>query len=512
MEEHEKRVGVISECVKSFQATSTPFRIYHGATNSTRVISKDSSTVVDTSPLRHVVSVDSANLTAIVEANVAMDELVDVLLPKGLIPKIVPEFPGITVGGAYSGTAAESSSFKEGYFDRIVNWVEIVLADGRVVKTSPAENEDLFYGAAGALGTLGVVTLLEMQLVEVEEYVEVTYTPTTSITDALAKLKEIAKDTHAIFLDALLFTLDQGVIIQGKLSASKPSKSKPLARFTRKCDPWFFLHAHTKLPPHTPDTCRTCRLLSPSQREPSITLTELVPVKDYLFRYDRGAFWMGSYGWDALPVPFNKFGRALLDPLFKTRKMYAIMHHSGQSQRFVVQDLALPPESAEAFLSFVTGELRIWPLWICPIRGGSRVPMHNAVNHASTGADEMLINVGVWGLPLSSRNRPVYYGRSTFASFILLNRMIEAKVRDLGGLKWLYAHNYTTEDEFWASYDRQKYDEMRKKWGAEKMVGVWDKVGGATEWESRSILKGFWRGAVGGEYLLRRNTAKTVKG
>lgn len=47
-----------------------------------------------------------------------MDRLVEETLKYGLIPPVVMEFPGITVGGGYSGTSGESSSFKHGFFDR----------------------------------------------------------------------------------------------------------------------------------------------------------------------------------------------------------------------------------------------------------------------------------------------------------------------------------------------------------------------------------------------------------
>ena len=31
------------------------------------------------------------------------------------------------------------------------------------------------------------------------------------------------------------------------------------------------------------------------KKDNSTIITEYVPLKDYLFRYDRGAFWMGNY-------------------------------------------------------------------------------------------------------------------------------------------------------------------------------------------------------------------------
>lgn len=78
-----------------------------------------------------------------IEPNVSMDRLVEETLQYGLILPVVIEFPGITVGGGYSGTSGESSSFKHGFFDKTINYVEMVLANGDVVKISPTENADL---------------------------------------------------------------------------------------------------------------------------------------------------------------------------------------------------------------------------------------------------------------------------------------------------------------------------------------------------------------------------------
>ena len=45
--------------------------------------------------------------TALVEPNVPMDRLVAATLQCGLIPPVVMEFPAITVGGGFTGTAGE---------------------------------------------------------------------------------------------------------------------------------------------------------------------------------------------------------------------------------------------------------------------------------------------------------------------------------------------------------------------------------------------------------------------
>jgi len=141
--EHTVRVRQIAAAVKKYHQSSTPFRIYHGSTNTTRTLNFRKDSTVDVSQLGHILSINTKRQVAVVEANVPMDQLVKATLPLGLVPPVVMEFPGITVGGGIQGGAGESSSFKWGCFNRIVNWYEMVLASGEVVRASPAEKKDL---------------------------------------------------------------------------------------------------------------------------------------------------------------------------------------------------------------------------------------------------------------------------------------------------------------------------------------------------------------------------------
>ena len=232
-------------------------------------------------------------------------------------------------------------------------------------------------------------------------------------------------------------------------------------------------------------------------------MTELVPIEDYLFRYDRGSFWMGAYGWKTMPLPFNRFGRYVLDRVFRTRNMYAMMHHSGQSQRFIIQDLAIPMTKAESFVNFLSNDINIWPLWLCPIKGNSPAPMHKPKDYTPPPQDNMLLNIGLWGIPNTPAGKPIHYSRRNFSSFIELNRLIESKVLENNGLKWLYAHNYYEEDEFWNVYDKAKYDALRGKWRAEKLPSVCDKVRReGREWKPVNFPKAVLLSCVGGSYLL----------
>jgi delta24-sterol reductase len=170
---HEIAVDRIAALAKGFYRRNELYRIFHGSTNSTWLAQKHR--VVDISALSNVIRIDQASKTATVEPNVPMDKLVEATLKHGLIPLVVMEFPGITVGGGYAGSAGESSSFMYGYFGQTINSVEMVLANGEVITAPKTTHPDLFRGARGALGTLEITTLIELQLVRAKRFVKVTY-------------------------------------------------------------------------------------------------------------------------------------------------------------------------------------------------------------------------------------------------------------------------------------------------------------------------------------------------
>jgi len=95
-----------------------------------------------------------------------------------------------------------------------------------------------------------------------------------------------------------------------------------------------------------------------------------------------------------------------------------------------------------------------------------------------------MLNIGLWG-----------FGPQTHEAFIKANRDLEYKLRELGGMKWLYAHTYYDEDEFWEIYDRKWYDKLREKYDAISLPSVYEKVKVDVEAEKKAEAKtsSFWR-------------------
>ncbi|KAI3395451.1 hypothetical protein diail_1314 [Diaporthe ilicicola] len=509
MEAHDAAVAAVATRVKHFHKAQKPFRNYHGSSLSTRPSERNKDNIVDTSSLTNILAVDKAKKTASVEPNVPMDALVAASIKEGLVPQVVMELPSITVGGGFSGSSGESSSFRFGLFEATINSIEIVLPTGEIAKASNGEKQDLFWGAASAFGTVGVVTLLEVQLMDAKKYVALTYHLTKGFDDTLVKIKEETEKDENDYIDGITFTPESSVICCGRMVDDLPSGQKP-RRFTRRGDPWFYLRAHDA---HN-------QLL----KSPETPVIDYIPLADYLFRYDRGGFWTGRQAFQYFKVPFNRITRYILDPFMYTRVINQAQAKTDFSNYYMIQDCGIPFQKCKEFKAWLDDNVGLYPLWLCPLRARRDSPGSCHGIHAAMGKRDYsdLLNFGVWGLISWDR-------RDALAK----NKALEAKVRELDGWKTLYAHTYYTEEDFWSVYERESYDAVRAKYGANYLPSVYEKVSVKVDLDAEEAalraspkarikgrLKSTWptRGLVGvyhairgGDVLLQKQDRQKAK-
>ena len=455
MEAHHKAVASIAAQVRSFYDRKEHFRIYHGSTHSTRPLRFPKDKIIDTSHLDHVLKIDRLHHTVFCEPNVSMEKLHRECIKAGMVPQVVMEFPGITVGGGFAGTSGESSSFKHGFFEDTVRSIEIVLADGQVVKASRTERADLLEAAAGSFGTFGVTTMLEVQLMPAKAYVELNILPLSTLGRAITELETATQENlRNDYVDGIVYRKDLAVVITGQLKdKAMIDPDLPVERFSGPKDEWFYRYMEKRLE---------------SDGETPFKIT--VPLKDYLFRYDRGGFWAGKWAFQYFMVPFNRVTRYWLDDLMHANVMYHGLHESDLANQYIVQDISIPSSTTEDFINYLDQELGFYPLWLCPLkRGNASMPLRPRTG-SSLGdkalSSELLINVGIWG-PSPTKKQ---------SSFIEVNRRLEKKTRESYGLKCLYARAYYTEEEFWQIYDKSWYDELRLKYNATSLPTVYDKI------------------------------------
>ena len=447
MDSHRQQVSRIAARVTEFYLQKRPYRIYHGSTNSTRKTLFDTDNIIDTSHLNHVLNIELASMTALVEPNVSMEMLVRKTFALGVVPKVVPEFPSITVGGAFSGMAAESSSFAHGLLDDTVSWAEFIMANGEVVELSEESNPEVFHGAARTFGTLGTITLLRVALLQARPFVELTYHPVSSLAEHVTKMSEMMRDPSVQYVDGIIFEKDRGAVISG-FQVETPRPDSEVRTFRRAEDEWFYLNAE--------------QLVYSSEKGMSCSIT--VPLVDYFFRYDRGAFWAAKHVFTYFAVPFNEFTRWLFNPFMGAETLYHGLHENGMAKDNIIQDVVVPLENAHKLIEWIHDTWGIYPLWVCPIRPSLNKSMFSTqISEQSTPG--MLISIGIWGPRLPN---PL--------DFVTENRKLEHQLTQLMGMKWLYAQCYYTEAEFWNIYDKAWYDGLRRKCGAEHLPDVYQKT------------------------------------
>ena len=144
-----------------------------GSAHSFNRIADTPADLVSVAGLPPVLDVDADRRVVRVSAGTRYGELVGPLHAAGFALPNLGSLPHISVGGACA-TGTHGSGVHNGTLASAVSALELVTADGSLVRLSRTDDPDVFDGAVVALGGLGVVTVLELDLeptYDVRQYV-----------------------------------------------------------------------------------------------------------------------------------------------------------------------------------------------------------------------------------------------------------------------------------------------------------------------------------------------------
>lgn len=478
-----------------------------GHSDSNRTIAADykkESLKVDVSQLDGVIAIDHAAGLMHIEPGLPMDEMARIAIAYGVVPLVVLEFPGITAGGAVCGGGIESSSHKYGCFYDTVEEVDIIVGDGRWLKgVSRTKEPDLFAGLSVSYGTQGIITRIAIRVEPAPKYVHVRYLHMDgmeSATTAMTSLANAQGEGAPAFVDGVALGPKSAMVVVGDGCNEPPAGVPYMSLRNSRTDPWFFWHLT--------DIARLVPALAglPGDRAPRKAKSdaaggadgdawrgiaghsEYVTLDDYLFRFDRGAFWMARHGLAVFygSAAYNPNENRLAGPaswirfkyswLATTRQLYRMLHLIGDvmlARTYIVQDYVMPGPKEATKLSEYTADadeaqIGIWPLWVCPVRMVTPRHKYNAgfgFPVQKTKHNELFFNVGVYGLP---RNGKPF-------DPVEVNKGLEDKATELGGRKMLYAQSFYSQDEFWSLFDKPAYDAIRTRYGGADVFPSIDK-------------------------------------
>ncbi len=472
---HNERVAALQAQVrtwtakKKFEETLSLASGSHRSNTTIKKKYKNSKSKLDLTSFCNILEIDPIKKIAQVEPKVTMEQLLNKALEYNLHVPVLPEFKSITVGGAIMGSAGESSSFKYGLFNDICTSYEILLGDGKVVHASKEENSDLFYGIAGSYGTIGTILKAEIQLVDAPLAIKIRYIPFDDVKKALNHLSQRCQSgTDLEYLDGIVFSKDFAIIMEGSYVHAGENIVKDdfydLCAFDSE---WFYQRvAKTKV------------------------LEEYFLPYDYIFRYDQGGFWMGSYlfklkflirffleGFCKLPLKnsyrqfsqkeINEFRKIQKEPskfqriigrYFSSSMLFGLLHKNEKwvESKCIIQDFFIAQSDIQSFYEKILESTNVLPLWLCPVKKMNQEQILSP--HCTNVADSHYVNFGLYGIP--EKSIPTQE----------LTKALEQEVAKYKGRKVLYSKSYYTPEEFWNIYSKTAYDALRSKYKAQ---GTW---------------------------------------
>ena len=391
-----------------------------------------------------VYDVDVERRTASVGGLTTYEDLVAATLPYGLVPLCVPQLRTITLGGAVTGLGIEAASFRNGLPHESVLGMDVLTGAGEIVRAEPnGPHSDLFFGFANSYGTLGYALRLDIELEPVPAQMALRHTAFGSTTDMAEAIGEIVvggkwEDESVDCVEGTVFAGNEMCLA----TARYVDDMGPSSDYTGM-DIYY----------------RSIR------RQASDRLTTL----DYLWRWDTDWFWcsraMGAQNptvrrlWPKSRLRSDVYWKIVA---FERRHNITnrIAVRRGRPQReAVVQDVEVPLAALPEFMDFFHHEVRIEPVWVCPLRQRDPDAVWPLYQFDPNG---IYVNVGFW----SSVELPP--GVEPAAGTV--NRAIEKKVTQLGGRKSLYSTAYYDRDEFYDIYGGDTYWRLKDRYDPERRL------------------------------------------
>jgi len=393
---------------------------------------------LDVGKLGGVIEVDPHRRVVEVQGMCTYEHLVEATLAHDLMPFVVPQLKTITLGGAVTGLGIESSSFRNGLPHESVRELDILTGSGEIVTATPTnEHAELFRSFPNSYGSLGYSVRLAIDLEPVEPYVRLRHLRFDSLSALVAEMRSLLADRQfegrpLDFLDGVVFSATESYLTVGSFTDAAAQVSD----YTGQQIYYRSIQRRT---------------------------TDFLTARDYLWRWDTDWFWCSRALYVQNPLVRRLVPRRYLRSdvygaiiRFENRHgWYAALQQRTRGARpkeRVVQDIEVPIERTEEFLTWFLRNVPIEPIWLCPLR--LRDDSHGArpwpLYPLEAGRD--YVNVGFWSAV------DIVPGAADGD----VNRAIEAMVHDLDGHKSLYSDSYYEPEAFWALYGGEDYARVKK--------------------------------------------------
>lgn len=366
---------------------------------------------VDVSDLDHVLSVDREARICVAEPGAPFARVVEATLEHGLLPTVVPELEGITLGGAVAGCSVEAMSYKYGGFHDSALEYELVDGEGKVRVLTPESDPMAFQLVHGSYGTLGILTRIRFRLVPAKKYVRLEYRSFPTIQAFHDEMMARCKADDFDFVDGILHGPRHHVLCLGRFVDDPPYVSD---------------YRHTEIYYKSTAT----------RREDYLT------TADYCFRYDTECHWLTRtvppLEWKPVRWLLGRWFLGSTNVIAAYKRMEPVFARKLRPD--VVCDIFVPQPRFLEFFDWYEKSFKFWPLWIVPYRIPTMYPWVNPAFGEAMKTD-FFVDCAVYGKPNEDPS-------------VDWSVELENKTFELGGIKTLIGRNHYTPERFWQVYNR----------------------------------------------------------
>ncbi|WP_312015175.1 FAD-binding protein [Bradyrhizobium lablabi] len=129
----------------------------------------DDGVVIDMSKISAIHHIQPDRIT--VDAGATWKRVLDATLPRGLMPPVLTNYLGLSVGGTIAVGGIGGTSSREGMQTDNVLELDVVTGDGRELTCSATSNPDLFDRVRAGLGQCGIITRATVRLLRAPQRV-----------------------------------------------------------------------------------------------------------------------------------------------------------------------------------------------------------------------------------------------------------------------------------------------------------------------------------------------------
>jgi decaprenylphospho-beta-D-ribofuranose 2-oxidase len=164
------------------------------------------------------------------QSGITLDQILDIIVPKGWFLPVTPGTKFITVGGAVASDIHGKNHHVDGSFSNHIKELDVLIPSGVILNCGPDRNTDLFEATCGGMGLTGLITRVVFELKKIEtSYITQKQIKASNLEEMLRLFEKYKNYTYSVaWIDCLQTgkNFGRGILMLGEHATEKELSTK----------------------------------------------------------------------------------------------------------------------------------------------------------------------------------------------------------------------------------------------------------------------------------------------